>query len=291
MRTRREPAANYSSIFLNGKTLRIPIDKDKTITELRFPEFYDVAINSWCAGRCPYCYTSATTKGTHFKEIIEKIYSFFGEMDENQRPYQVALGGAGEPTAHPLFQQVLKTFRDLNIVPNYTTNGMHLSEKVLNWTKEYCGGVAITLHPHLEKFWRSGIEKLINNKIRTNIHLVISDKESIDRLSSLYTDYGDKIEYFVLLPYMNVGFASGDNARQIEFDYLEGFLDSIKDLDNVAFGSNFYDFLKRVKKYDVSLYPPEIMSKYLIMDDDMNIYNNSFECRKVDWVEGEGCKI
>ena len=281
MRTRKEPTANYSSVFINGKTIRIPIDKTKTITELRYPEFLDVGINSKCAGGCTYCYTSATSKGYNFHNIVEKIHTFFGTLDMNQRPYQVALGGSGEPTLHDKFIEVLETFHSLSIVPNYTTNGMHLSDKVIDATKKYCGGVAITLHRHLEKFWRKGIETLIENGIKTNVHIVVSDKDSVDFLKQVYAEYNGRIDYFVLLPYMNVGFAEND-PRSIDYTALEEWLDGVYQNGNIAFGSNFYEFLKtKREKYDVSIYPPEIMSKYLIMDDDMKVYNNSFECREV----------
>ena len=77
---------------------------------------------------------------------------------EEHRPYQVAIGGAGEPTLHPDFCEVLKTSRELDIMPNYTTNGMHLSDKILYATKEYCGGVAVSTHKHLK--WGKAVEKL-----------------------------------------------------------------------------------------------------------------------------------
>ena len=48
MRNRREPEANYSSVYINGKTLRIPIDPKKPITELKYPEFYDVSLGNKC---------------------------------------------------------------------------------------------------------------------------------------------------------------------------------------------------------------------------------------------------
>jgi sulfatase maturation enzyme AslB (radical SAM superfamily) len=291
MRTRREEFANYSSIFLDGKTLRIPLDKDKPITELHWPEFYDVGINSVCYAKCPWCYTSSTPKGINFDNIIDKIYDFFGKMTLNQRAFQVAIGGSGEATVHPKFIEVLETFSKLEIVPNYTTNAMHLSDKVIEATKKYCGGVAISLHPHLEKIWRKGIKTLINNRIKTNIHIIISDKDSIDYLERLYNEYNNRIDYFVLLPYMNFGFGGGVNSKEIDYDYLEKFLDKIAHYGNIAFGSNFYKFLQRIKKYNVSLYPPEILSKYLIMDDDMKLYNNSFLKREVKFSHETGVQF
>lgn len=279
MKTRREPAANYSSIFLNGKTLRIPIDSTKPITELEYPEFLDVAINSQCRAGCKFCYTSAVKTGVNFSDVQGKVNSYFGSMTENQRPYQVAIGGAGEPTLHPEFIPILATFRGLGILPNYTTNGMHLTDEILEATKEYSGGIALSLHPHLEKVWRAAIPKILEKGIKLNVHIIISDKNSIDLFKRVYEEFAG-IEYFVLLPHMNVGFAAND-PKEIDYEYLEAALDKIAEFGKIAFGSNFYPFLQKIGKYGVSLYPPEIMSKYLIMDDEMWIYNNSFECKKV----------
>jgi len=107
-------------------------------------------------------------------------------MNLNERPYQVALGGSGEATAHPEFTAALQAFRELDIIPNYTTNGMHLSDPVLDATIEYCGGVAVSCHPHLERHWRDAIRKLCQLKIKLNLHVVVSDRESIQQLTALF---------------------------------------------------------------------------------------------------------
>ena len=289
IRTRIEPAANYRSVFHNGKTIRMPIDPKSPLRELRWPEFLDIGINSWCAGGCTWCYTSATKRGYHFPKVVEKVLSFFGDMILNQRPYQVAIGGSGESTAHPDFIAVLKAFHSLQIVPNYTTNGMHLTDEVMAATHQYCGGVALSCHPHLKKVWQKAADQLLAEKVRTNVHIIISDRESIDYCREIYDRYNGQIEYFVLLPYMNVGFGGGSNAKQIDYSYLEAWLDGIAHYGNIAFGSNFYPWLKQMRKYGVSLYEPESCSKYLIMDDQMQLYNNSFEMKPVAWNPQEGC--
>ena len=195
-------------------------------------------------------------------------------MDINQRPYQVALGGAGEPTMHSEFDKVLETFKSIDIVPNYTTNGMHVSDRIVDLTKKFCGGVAVTCHPHLERFWTKALDMYIEAGIKTNVHLIISDKASIDRIQYLQDRYNAKIDYYVLLPYMNYGFAL-NQPQTIDYTYLEQFLDD-KKLKNIAFGANFYEFLCKTMKWDVSLYPPEILSKYIIMDEAMHLYKSSF---------------
>lgn len=295
LKTRKEPSANYSSIFLNGKTIRIPLDKDKPITELRFPEFYDVGINGshkhgMCrTGKCTYCYTSANKSGYYTKNVSEKIKAFFSPLSQSKRPYQIALGGNGEPIEHPEFLDVLSVFNELDILPNLTSNGVLINEKntyIVEAMKKYCGGVAITCHNHLEKHWRRALDILHEAKIKVNVHLIISTKESIDKFKKLYQEYNGVIDYFVLLPYMPVGFAK-NLPSPIDFNYLESFLDSIHHYSNLAFGSNFYHWLKKINKWGISLYPPEIMSKYIVFEQEETLlFNNSFEAKSVQWDNG-----
>ena len=61
----------------------------KEITELDFPEFYDVKITDHCKGKCPYCYMNSLPTVPHFDDIVGKTGRFFGNMTRNQRPFQV----------------------------------------------------------------------------------------------------------------------------------------------------------------------------------------------------------
>jgi len=275
IRKRQEVASNYSAVFINGKTIRIPIDPSKPIGELKFPEFYDIGINSVCKAKCPWCYTSATPKGKNFTDLEAKIQRFFGAMSPNERPFQVAIGGSGEPTIHPDFRKVLKAFKDLGIVPNYTTNGMHLTKDVIGATQEYCGGTAVSLHPHLQKTWEKALLNLHSAGIKTNVHIVVSGPESIEQLDRVYNEFQNIIDYFVLLPHMNVGFAA-TNQKTIDYDTITTWLQPRVKAGNIAFGSNMYDYLLQHPEFGTSLYPPELLSKYLVMDDDMQVYANSF---------------
>ena len=281
MRVRTEPEANYKAIFLDGKTLRLRLNPLLPITELKYPEFYDMSFGDKCdTGKCDFCYAKGNPKGRHYANIVSKINDYFGQMTENQRPVQVAVGGQQEPLGHPDFWNGIEALSNLGIVPNYTTNGVLFNESIIERTKKYCGGIAITMHPHLEEHWRKAIDLSILHKIKTNVHFIVSDEPSIDNLIKLYKEYNGKIEYFVLLPHMNVGFAA-KNPKTIAYDKMEKFLDGVHSFANIAFGANFYKFLEPLKKWDVSLYPPEIMSKYLVLDDDMALYNNSFEMKRV----------
>lgn len=269
------PEHNYNALYINGKTIRFAIDTTKPITELDYPEFLDVKITSKCLGKCPWCYMDSKATDSHFPNLIEKIDSYFGHLTQNQKPFQVAIGG-GEPTSHPDFIACLEKFHSLGICPNYTTNGMFISDDIVTATKQYCGGVAISCHPHLRKHWENAATKFTDNGIKLNFHIIISDKESVDSFLEIYDQWNSKIDYFVLLPYGNQGRAE---HKEIDWEY---FTQHAPDSAKLAFGANFYPYLKQGKnKFDVSLYEPEILSKFLDMSD-MSIHKSSFSLNKKD---------
>jgi organic radical activating enzyme len=306
VKKRSLPESNYSAVFVDGDTLRIPIDREKDITEIAWPEFYDIAFNTKCVtGRtkllqkdgsksnCYYCYAASSLNGEYFPNIVQKLKSFFGSMTPNQRCFQVAIGGSGEPLEHPDFWEACEALRDMDIVPNYTTNGMLVRDDVVDRTRDICGGAAITCHPHMEIFWKRAVNKFASRDVKVNLHHIISDRESIDTFIEIYKEYMNAVDYFVLLPYMNTGHAL-EHPKQIDFNYLETRLDEIFDENNIAFGANFYPWLKqRGEKYDVSMYPPEIFSKYIVLDKEgtPSIYNNSFDLEPLCWSQQNGVEI
>jgi organic radical activating enzyme len=271
VKTRIFSEHNYKAFWFNGKTIRSAIDIKRTITELQYPEFYDVKITGYCEGACPWCYMNSTQSlDDHYEHAVEKIKGFFGALTQNQRPFQVAIGG-GEPTAHPDFIDILRTFKGLGIEPNYTTNGMWISYEIVNATKKLCGGVAVSCHPHLQFHWRKSALRYIEKEIPLNFHLIISDRDSIDYFVEIYKQWQDNIDYFVLLPYVPQGRATEKN---IDWEYL---IENMpQHTHKIAFGAGFYPYLlQQSHNIKVSLYEPEIMSKFLDLKD-MKLYSSSF---------------
>jgi organic radical activating enzyme len=276
IKTRIEKDSNYKSMWLNGKTLRFAIDTNKPITELKYPEFYDIKVTNNCEGNCDYCYMDSKTE-KHYENILEKTRHFFKDMSHNELPYQIALGG-GEPTSHPDFLSLIKLLKEeFDICPNYTTNGMWLKNTkididfLLEQTKKYCGEIAVSCHPHLTQYWEMAAKLYYNNGIKLNFHIIISDKESIDLFRIIYDEWCNKVDYFVLLPYGNQGRAK---KQKIDWEYL---LEKLPDNQSqIAFGANFYPYLlKGGHNIKVTLYEPEIMSKFLDLKD-MKVYPSSF---------------
>jgi organic radical activating enzyme len=281
LKTRVFPEHNYKGIYCNGKTLRIALDPKKPITELSYPEFYDVKVTSHCKGNCPWCYQNSKNV-PHTKDIVQKFKDFFSGMTKNQKPFQIAFGG-GEPTSHPDFPKLLKVCYEMGIAPNYTTNGMWINYgiskklKLIDATVKYCGGVAVSTHPQLKRYWKLAVESYFTGNVFTNLHTIISDRNSIDEFMKIYKKFQKMIKYFVLLPLSAQGRCK---EASIDWEYMVKTLP--KDCSNIAFGANFYPYLcKTPGRFPVSLYEPELMSKYLDLET-MKIYPSSFSNKVIE---------
>jgi len=125
MKIKVHKESNYKGIHINGKTLRIALDQSKPILALPIDkkEFADIKCTNTCRGACAYCYQNSVPNEEHYKDIVKKFNSYFGLMSENDRPFQIAIGGGCMPDS-PEFSELLKASFDLGIIPNYTTNGM-----------------------------------------------------------------------------------------------------------------------------------------------------------------------
>jgi len=284
MRIRKDKASNYRAIFFNGKTIRQRINPNEPISSLKNPEIEDVAINNKCFANCPYCYTSATSNGINFDNIVDKANHVWGNLEENDRPFQIAIGGAGESTIHPDWVEFVKTVRNLNIVPNYTTNGMHLSNDVLSATEKYCGGVAISYHPHIKKVFRKSVDILSELNTRLNVHIIIGSKQSLIDLYNIFDFYKEKIEYFVLLPYQAAGRASNIETKSTWKEMFSWVSNSDEKTKNkFAFGALFYNyFIKNDVDLNINIYEPELYSGYRVFDESykqirISSYNTDFK--------------
>jgi hypothetical protein len=285
------PESNYQSFFVDGSTIRSPLDVSKPITELKFAEFYDVSFGTKCVGGCVDCYASASNKGVHYTNIVDKIYKFFGNMTLNQRPYQVACGGEGDSTEHPDCWEAMKAFNSLGITPNITTHGLNINDKTIGLFKQHLGGMAISLHPHLRKTWDRSIKMVQEAGIHLALHFVFSDKESFEMLEEVYAKYSHAAKWFVLLPRMNVGFAA-NNKKNVDTLELKKFMDAHWKDGKIAIGANAAGFLfENGNNYNISMYPPEIMSKYLFLNDELSTYNNSFHRVPVKFDPIEGFEL
>lgn len=219
------------------------------------------------------CYMDSRANYKHTEDIIQKLNTIFEPMSQNERPFTIAIGG-GEPTTAPQFCEFIKAVDELGIVPNYTTNGMFINKKykqdILNITEKFCGGVAVSTHPHLIQWWYPAVKELLKLKnTEINFHHIISDRKSIDYFIDIFDEFKNDINHFVLLPYIPQGRAI---EKSIDLNYLS---EKIDNHDKLAFGAGFYNYLKQQNKFKVSLYEPELLSKFIDLKN-MTLYPSSF---------------
>ncbi len=282
IKKRSYPDHNYNAVWFNLKTIRLGTGVAKELP-IDQKEFLDISLGTRCNSECRYCYISASKKGVFYDNICENIKFFIENMD--QPIFQGAIGSEGEPTLHPEFLKFIETMYNCGVVPNYTTNGITIarddeySKAIIETTQRYCGGVAISTHPHLTEHWEKAVQKLIDaGDININLHYIISDRASVDRFKAIYDKYKDDILYFVMLPLMPSG-RSTEKYDPEAFDYL---LEIIPDFSKIAFGAHFYeDVLRSKDKIQVWEYPPESLSANLVLSDPIKLTKSSFDLEPV----------
>lgn len=145
---------------------------------------------------------------------------------------------------------------------------MHLSQTVLDATKEYCGGVAVSWHKHLGyKHFSEALKKLRPYTTKLNVHIIVGQEGSLEDLKMIYEDFKDMIEYFVLLPYQKAGRGSEDIDSENHKKIFE-FVESTGRKEQFAFGALYYEWLLDGNNtLGIDMYEPEQFSGYRVFDE------------------------
>jgi Radical SAM superfamily len=108
------------------------------------PEILDIEIASGkCKGGCSFCYKGNQPDLPVTYMSIETYIELFKKINVPTLT-QIAFG-ITDINANPDFWHILKWTRDRDIIPNYTTNGIDVTEEVAQKTKELCGAVAVSV--------------------------------------------------------------------------------------------------------------------------------------------------
>lgn len=266
---------------------RYKIRDDRPITHLEYPDVVDVSLGSYCTGGCAYCYASATKKGDLYPNVVQKLDTWLGSMTANQRPFQIAIGGGGEPTLHPDLCDAIQVIAKHGVIPTYTTAGFSLITKscdsdkearsernrILAFTKDLCGGVAVTAHSHMN--WEDSVGVFLTNQIRTNIHVVVGKGgRDIEYAKYVRNEFPDA-HTVVLLPFVPMGHGTkiGVNEEQIVAGLLLG------QKPGYAIGAMYSKYANRWPcLYEAySMFDETKFSAYLELTDHPVFYKSSFE--------------
>lgn len=281
IKVRELPEYKYRAVWFGLKTLRLG-DQESLPLPPENSEFYDIGIGNRCTtGGCPFCYVHASGNGEYYKDIVRTWKAWMKGKDQNHKPFQIAVGSTSEPTEHPDLPEFLGAVYETGVVPNFTTNGVLLRNDILEACRRYVGGVAVSFgnRAHREKAMKAVETYLEKGDVLVNIHHIISSAQDVEDFIRTQERYGDNIQYHVLLPMMPRG--KGDcGFSDLEKEIIERGLQ-----ERVAFGAHYWPELKKAKKLGASLYPPESMSKNLIIKEGKVIITpSSFDLRPVETI-------
>ena len=137
-----------------------------------FPALIDVGIMGHCvhgsSGLCAKSGVQCYQNGLKTLEPNMSLNNFKKIVDEcKDKCFQFALGGRGDVDQHENFEEILKYCTENNIVPNFTTSGLGLTEEKVDICKQYCGAIAISQYSRLNIYSKLVIRKTNENEKHT----------------------------------------------------------------------------------------------------------------------------
>lgn len=170
------------------------------------PELADISISNHCSKGCSFCYRDSSYNQEwmsleDYRKVLDGMnHPIFGNV------FQVALGG-GEPLEHPFFTSIIKETVTRGIVPNFTTNGVYLTESLCRSIQGEVGAVAIST-TSIGAIDQVKISMLRHFGIETNIHYVLSSKnitEAIGICRGVYNEQLENVNALIFLTYKPAG--------------------------------------------------------------------------------------
>jgi len=185
-----------------------------------FPELLDIGIMGHCdhgeSGLCLASGVQCYQKGASLHEQHLSFERFAKIIDEAQdKTFQVALGGRGDPDQHPELLKILAYAHHHGITPNFTTSGYGLKRDLLPAIKQYCGAIAVSWYRN--DYTLEAIRMLTEYGIKTNIHYVLSNSsidEAIERCENKSWPKG--INRIIFLLHKPVGYGTLDEVLRID---------------------------------------------------------------------------
>lgn len=153
-------------------------------------------------------------------------------LNELQHPkwgsvFQIAIGG-GEPLEHPRLKAIIEATISRNIIPNLTTNGIHLNSEYASYFKGRVGAVALSV-TDIQALNVDKVKILLRESIRTNIHYVLSRgniSQAEDILRGKYNELLSGLNSIIFLTHKPHGRGSSNDILKLN-DSLINFISQI----------------------------------------------------------------
>lgn len=187
------PYYNYTFDKTNGHFARWgqTLEQDPLFAPFG-PELLDISLTSRCNKHCTYCYQNSGLEG---KDMSLPLFRHLLSIIP-QTVTQIAFGG-GTCELHPDFSLILRETRAKGIIPNYTTNGIAITEELAKTTAENCGAVAISYHGDWFDVLRAA-ERFERKGLKPNVHFILSKNTVGEALKTLQKEWPFKAIVFLL---------------------------------------------------------------------------------------------
>ena len=191
------------------------------------PELADISISNHCTKGCSFCYRNSGNNQEWMS--VEDYCRVLDSMNhpEYGNVFQVALGG-GEPLEHPDFIDIIDETVSKGIVPNFTTNGIHLTDSICRNIQGKVGAVALSATT-VNEVEQEKIAMLCGYGIKTNIHYVLSSnniEEAIDIANGIFDRRLASVNAIVFLTYKPAGRAKSTCVIK-KSDNLDTFIKTV----------------------------------------------------------------
>lgn len=203
------------------------------------PELADISISNHCSKGCSFCYRNSRVNNEfmsieNYKMVLDAL-----NHPEYGNVFQVALGG-GEPLEHPCLRDIIEATCDRSIVPNLTTNGLLLEDKLCQFLSGKIGALAFSISA-VKELDRHKLDLALKYGIKANIHYVLSNSnitEVSDLLVGRYNEELRGVNAVVFLTYKPAGRASNGGVIR----YCEEFVRFTKLIDTDIKGRPRFGF-------------------------------------------------
>ena len=250
---------NFIGDTITGMTFRWGAAFNQNPRHAPWPELADISISNHCSNGCDFCY-----RDSKFNNSFMPLDDYEYLLKQLRHPhwgnvFQVALGG-GEPLEHPDFLNIVDATLANGAIPNFTTNGIFLTNEIIIKLRNKVGAIAISTID-METIEKEAIKNLKNNNIKCNIHYVLNHhnlKQAIDILRGRYNQSLQGINSIVFLTYKPLGRADNSRILRINQDFLSfiNLVDNNSCSTRIGFDACFVPMLMHYTNVDLKYIDP-----------------------------------
>ena len=214
------------------------------------PLYAQVAITDYCPLKCPYCYASSSPENSKFypKEELLELVRFFDRWGL----LGVALGG-GEPFTHPDLAEIVKSiWTETGLDLSITTNGVCVSESVLDMLEGYVSEIRVSAHTSESL---KILPKLLRRKFEVGVNILLfhGEAEKVEQIIGECLKIG--VKDFLINSFLPVGRgADYKHLEPEEEDYrkLAGIVENFKRKAEIKVSGRLAE---KLKAYGLSFIP------------------------------------